>query len=341
MHKVWASEAGQNCVKDPFGRMRTVLVTGATGFVGRQLCGFLQDRGYGVRCAVRHLDESATLPNEIELVGEINSSTNWDRALQGVDSIIHLAARVHVLNDSPHNESLYVESNAEGTRRLAEAAARAGIVRLVFLSSIKVNGEVSRESGFTPVDQPRPADAYGRSKWLAEQYLHEIAARTGIEVAIARAPLVYGPGVRANFLRLMRWVDRGLPLPLAAVENRRAMVSIWNLCDLLTNLVSNPRASQHVWLVSDPEQLSTPELIRRIASAMHRKPRLWPVPVPLLRMAAALAGKSGEIDRLCGSLAVDPGDSFRQLGWTPPMMIDEALARTVSWYLAEGAARGG
>jgi UDP-glucose 4-epimerase len=297
-------------------------------------------QGYGVRRAIRHVDEYAALTSETAVVGEIDSGTHWDRALQGVNSIIHLAARVHVMNESAHNESLYFETNAEGTRRLAEAAARAGVGRLVFLSSIKVNGEVSGDSGFTPLDDPKPVDAYGRSKLLAEQYLKEIAVRTGLEIAIARAPVVYGPGVRANFLRLMRCVDRGWPLPLASVKNRRAMVSIWNLCDLLTNLVANPRASQHVWLVSDQEQLSTPELIRRVAVAMHRKAHLWTVPAHVLRLAAALAGKSAECDRLCGSLAVNPGDSFRQLGWSPPMTVDEAMARTVSWYLDEYTARG-
>jgi len=320
--------------------MSTVLVTGASGFVGKQLCGLLESNGYCVRRVTRQPAGSETSTGGSVVVGEIGSATEWECALQGVEVVIHLAARVHVLKDSGNHESAYLESNSMGTLRLAEAAAQAGIGRLIFLSSIKVNGEDSGNGRFTPIDHPHPGDAYGRSKWLAEQYLREVAARTGMDVAIVRSPLVYGPGVRANFLRLLRWVDRGLPLPLGSVENRRTLVSIWNLCDLLVNLVSNSRASEHVWLVSDPEQLSTPELIRRMASAMHRKPHLWRVPVPLLRAVAAIAGRSAEIDRLCGSLRVDPLDSFNQLAWIPPMTVDEAMARTVSWYFTAGAANG-
>ncbi|MEP7311061.1 MAG: NAD-dependent epimerase/dehydratase family protein [Pseudomonadota bacterium] len=313
---------------------KRVLVTGATGFVGTQLCTVLEASGCKVRRAVRY-PATSTSPQDTTVVGEIDSNTRWEQALRGIDSIVHLAARVHVLNDSPLNEHAYIESNAQGTRRLAEAAAGAGIGRMVFLSSIKVNGEESGVASFTSADAPRPVDAYGRSKLLAENYLRETADRAGMEAVIVRAPLVYGPGVRANFLRLMRWIDRGIPLPFGSVHNRRSLVSIWNLCDLLTNLVTNPRATGQVWLACDGEQLSTPDLIRRIAAAMQRKAHLWRVPVPILRAAAALAGKSAEINRLCGSLTIDPRDAFTQLGWAPPMPMDEALARTVTWYLAE------
>lgn len=317
-----------------------ILVTGATGFVGRRLCAELAQRGDLVRAALRTDRPLPAYIAEQAVVGDIAGTTRWKAALEGVDAVIHLAARAHILNDAPENAHLYVETNTRGTECLAEAAAQAGVSRFLFLSSVKVNGEDSAQRAYTARDEPHPADAYGTSKWLAEKSLRAVAAKTGMQAAIVRSPLVYGPGVRANFYRLMRWVDAQWPLPFGAIKNRRSLVGVWNLCDLLMNLLSNPAAPDGTWMVSDGEDLSTPELIRRIGRAMNRRSLLPPVPVGLLNICACLAGRKAEIARLCGSLAVDIVPTREELGWSPPVSADEALARTVSWYLSDGAARG-
>jgi UDP-glucose 4-epimerase len=240
---------------------------------------------------------------------------------------------MHDLSSSSH---LYMETNAYGTRCLAEAAARAGVRRFVFLSTVKVNGERTVGRAYTATDDPRPMDSYGTSKWLGEKSVFEVAARTGMEATVVRSPLVYGPGVRANFLRLLRWVDGQRPLPLAAVENRRSLVSVWNLCDLLGHLLRCPEAPGRLWMVSDGEDLSTPELVRRIGRAMNRRVRLIAVPTSLLRSCGRLLRREAEIARLCGSLTVDVERTRRELAWNPPVTVDEALARTVAWYLCRG-----
>jgi nucleoside-diphosphate-sugar epimerase len=252
--------------------------------------------------------------------------------------VLHAAARAHVLADSPENADKYVESNTRGTTRLAEQAALAGVRRMVFLSSVKVNGEDSGSGRYRADDPPAPIDMYGRSKALAEEGLRLIAARTGLQVACVRSPLIYGPGVRANFRRLLEWVDAQRPLPLGAVKNRRSLVSVWNLCSLLTHALAHPAASG-TWMVSDGEDVSTPELVRRLAAAMHRRVPLVPIPVTLLSLAGAVLGKQAEIKRLCSSLAVDMTVTCERLEWTPPLSMDEALARTVRWYLAELSSR--
>lgn len=319
--------------------MTRVLVTGANGFVGRVLCEILTQAAFTVRAAVRTPRPLVAGIAESVAVGDIGVATDWQAALLGVDCVIHAAARAHILHDEAAGSDLYFETNERGTQRLADAAARARVRRFVYLSSVKVNGEETSEKAYTSTDDPHPLDAYGVSKWRAEQQLARLAARTGMEVVIVRSPLVYGPRVRANFLRLMRWVDRGLPLPLGAVANRRSLVSIWNLCDLLAHVLIHPRAPGHTWMVSDGEDLSTPDLIRRIGSAMGRRVRLIPVPVGLLQSFARLVGRRAEIARLCGSLAIDITPARATLGWSPPVTLDVALERTVAWYLAEGRRR--
>lgn len=313
-----------------------VLVTGASGFVGRTLCRVLMDSGFRVRAAVRR---SGGVPDGIEQVaiGDIGSATDWTEALRGVDAVVHAAARAHIMNAQPSDFDLYYETNARGTARLAEAAASAGVRRFVYVSSIKVNGEERPVGAYRPTDTPNPQDPYGKSKWEGEQAL--LAAAGSMQAAIVRPPLVYGPGVRANFLRLMRWVDKEYPLPLASIQNRRSLVSVWNLCDLLVHLIQCPLADNQAWLVSDGEDLSTPELIRKIAAAMGRQPRLLPVPVALLQLAGTLAGKGAEISRLRGSLAVDIAATRERLGWSPRVSMHDALVRTVQWYLGEVRAR--
>jgi UDP-4-keto-D-QuiNAc 4-reductase len=318
--------------------MTRVLVTGATGFVGSVLCELLAQSGYVVRAALR---SERSLPGciaEKVVTGDIGAAADLGAALAGVDAVIHAAARTHVLHDSPRNAELYTQVNARGTVLLAQAAAQAGVRRFVYLSSVKVNGEETARA-YSADDEPCPQGAYGVSKWLGEKGLQEVASTTGLQAAIVRPPLVYGPGVGANFLRLLRWVDSGWPLPLGGISNRRSLVSVWNLCDLLARALTHPAAAGRVWMVSDGDDLSTVELIGRLATLMGRRVRLLPVPVGALRALAAVMGRAAEIDRLCGSLRVDITPTRRVLEWTPPVPLAEGLARTVGWYCTAAPGR--
>lgn len=307
-----------------------MLVTGATGFVGRALCVALTEHGLRVRGAVRTACAASESMPEIAIVGEIGSLTDWTAALDGVQLVLHLAARVHRPHDT--DDSAYEEVNARGTSRLAIAAARAGVARLVYLSSIKVNGEASGSRPFSATDEPRPEDSYAVSKWRGELALAAASQGSSMTYAIVRAPLVYGPGVRANFLRLMRWVDRGAPLPFARVRNLRSLVSLWNLVDALIRIAEHPAAADRVWMVSDGMDLSTPDLIDALGLALGRPARLLPVPVPLLRLIGVLVGQRQELERLCNSLALDISPTCSLIGWRPTVTVDEGLARTVAWY---------
>jgi len=319
----------------PTSTMTRVLVTGASGFVGRSLCLALADAGYTVRAALRTDRAVPAVVAEKVIVGEIGRHTDWTAALANVELVIHTAARAHVFGEGATRGNLYEETNAHGTGRLAEMASTHGIRRLVYLSSVKVNGEETTTHPFTPDDLPHPQDAYGSSKWLGEKLLRDVAMRNKLEFAVLRSPLVYGPGVRANFLRLMNWVDKGFPLPLGAVNNRRSLVSVWNLCDLLIHLLRHPGAAGHTWMASDGEDLSTPQLIRSIGKAMNKRVSLIPVPVALLRLGSLVLGRAAEINRLCGSLVVDIGRTRQDLAWNPVMTVEDALARTVAWYTEE------
>jgi len=314
-----------------------VLVTGATGFVGRPLCEILTQLGYEVRAAVRSGRPLPAAVGESVVVGSIGANTSWDEALEGVDSVLHLAATAHIVHDASRHEQLYFDTNERGTRSLAEAAARHGVRRFLYLSSIKVNGEGSGDHAYSPSDPPSPQDAYGVSKWRGEQALQEVAGRSGLEAVIVRSPLVYGPGVRANFLRLMQWVERERPLPLGAVNNRRSIVYVRNLCDLLARLLSHPAAPRHTWMVADERDLSTPDLIRSIGKAMDRPVHLLKVPLPLLRLGGRLLNRAAEIDRLCGSLTVDSELTRRELRWSPPVSTADALEQTVNWFMSENS----
>ena len=315
---------------------KRVLVTGATGFVGRILCEALTQRGVRVRTATRAPCAVSESDAEICVVGEIGSSTQWDRALEGVDWVIHLAARVHVLKGKERNSAAFHEVNALGTGRLAAAAARSGVAQFVYLSSVKVNGEATLGAPYSASDQPRPADSYARSKWEGEIAVRDASLGSQMQYSVVRSPLVYGAGVRTNFLRLMRWIDRGIPLPFAAIENRRSLISVWNLADVLIRVAEHPAASGHVWMVSDGSDISTPDLVRALGRAMGRQVRLVSVPVRLLRLAGALGAGRAEIERLCGSLVVDASVTCSQLDWTPPVTQQEGVQQTVAWYLAEG-----
>lgn len=308
-----------------------VLVTGATGLVGRAVAERLLMDKRTVRIAVRNPDAKYH-EAEIANVGNIDENTDWTSALEGVDFVIHCAARTHVLRDNSADPlTAYREVNVQGTRRLAEQACEAGVRRLVFVSSIKVHGERTEPGApFTFSSPARPEDYYGQSKWEAEQALHDLATRTGLGVVIVRPPLVYGPQAKGNFARLVGLVEKGIPLPLGAVSNQRSLVALDNLVDLLIRCIDHPAAAGQTFLVSDGEDLSTPELTRRQARAMGRPVRLVPVPVGLLKAVGRLTGKSQEVERLVGSLQVDISHTQEILDWTPPVTVDEGLRRAVN-----------
>lgn len=313
-----------------------VLVTGASGFVGRRLVGSLLGAGQAVRAACRSPQTFAAgiCSAELSLVGDLDAATDWRQAVDGVDAIVHLAARVHVMQertDDPLAEFRRV--NVEGTLALARQAASAGVRRFVFVSSIKVNGEAtSLGLPFTADDVPAPSDAYGISKHEAETALMALSMQTGMEVVVIRPVLVYGPGVGANFRSMMRWLKKGIPLPLNAVDNRRSMVAVDNLVDLITLCLHHPAAVGQVFLASDGDDLSTPELLRRVARALGRRARLFSVPQGLLVFAANILGKGAVAQRLCGSLQADIAKNRRLLGWTPPVTVDGGLAITARHF---------
>lgn len=310
-----------------------VLVTGATGFVGRALCSQLARRGHEVRGSARAIARDA-VPAGVTMVavGAAGPTTDWTPAVEGVDAVVHLAGRVHILEDTAADAlAEYRRANVEGTRSLASAALRAGARRLVFLSSAKVHGERSVRP-FTELDAPHPEDAYAVSKLEAEEALKEVLAGGRTEWTILRPPLVYGPGVRANFLRLLRTVARGVPLPLAGIDNRRSLIYLGNLMDAIEGCLDEEGAGGRTWLVSDGEDLSTPELVRRLARALNRPAWLVPVPVRLLRLAGALSGKAGAVDRLVDSLQVDATAIRSALHWKPRYSVDQGLLETALWF---------
>lgn len=310
-----------------------ILVTGSTGFVGQRLCAVLREQGVVVREAVRRAGVAGA-GREVVVVGEIDDQTDWLRGVEGVTSIVHLAGRSHVMYEGEANPlAAYRRVNVAGTVRLAQQAAAAGVQRLVFVSSIKVNGEATTGRPFSETDSPAPLDPYGVSKHEAEQELMRISRETGMETVVVRPSLVYGPGVKGNFLNLLRWVHRGLPLPLSLCNNRRSLTGLDNLVDLLRLSATDARAAGHTFLASDGVDLSTPDLIRNLARALGVKPRLFPVPLAWLRFATRAAGRPGIYERLCGSLQVDIGNAKRILGWTPKVSIDDELTMTADWFL--------
>ncbi len=311
-----------------------VLVTGATGFVGRFLCPMLAARGHQVTAAVRQLpDVPVEGADSTCSFGDIGPDTDWSEVVSEIDAIMHLAARTHVLNEKgAESDALYHQVNVGGTTGLARAAAARGIQRFVFLSSIKALGERSGANALTESTPPVPEDAYGQTKLEAEKALQEIAAGTGMEVAILRPPLVYGPGVKANLLRLIKACNKRTPLPLGLVDNKRSLVYIGNLADALVCLLESKGLTAETFLVCDGEAISTPELVRRISAALDQSPRLIPCPVWLLRLAGVLTAKSETIDRLAESLEIDDSKIRRQLGWTPPFNMLQGLERTAAWF---------
>jgi nucleoside-diphosphate-sugar epimerase len=318
-----------------------VLVTGAGGFVGLRLCARLATEGYQVRAALRRVSAefAATAPAaEIVAVGDIGADTDWRKALEGVDIVVHLAARAHVMRDTASAPlAEYRRVNVAGSTRLAQAAAAAGARRLVYLSSIKVNGEATTGAPFHEDDAPAPLDAYGQSKWEAEQRLGEIAAQTGLVLSVLRPPLIYGPGVKGNLARLLDWIARGRLLPLGSIANRRSLIYLENLIDAILAVMRHP-APGRTYLVCDARDLSTPQLIRALARGLDRPPRLCPCPPSLLRLAGACTGQRAEIDRLLGSLQIDTSKITAELGWRPTRDPEQGLILTAkAWRTTLGS----
>ncbi|HUX91549.1 MAG TPA: SDR family oxidoreductase [Gallionellaceae bacterium] len=327
-----------------------ILISGASGFVGQAVCTQAERQGWAIRAALRKPGE---LPDGVEpvVVGEISGVTDWTSALRDVDVVIHLAARVHVMCENAENPlEEFRKVNVAGTEHLARSAAASGVKRLVFVSSIKVNGEgtfpvssslkkippspstakcETLKPVFSDTDEANPQDPYGVSKWEAEQVLQRVAAETGLEVVIVRPPLIYGAGVKGNFAQMLKVLAKGIPLPLASVCNLRSLVFIGNFVDALLTCATHPAASGQTYLVSDGEDVSTPDLLRQLGAAMGCPARLLPCPPALLRLAGRLFGKSDQIDRLLGSLQVDGSKIRRELGWQPPFSLQEGLRLTV------------
>lgn len=304
--------------------MHNVLVTGASGFVGRAVGTAIEQRGWHVRRASRNGGDGCLA------MGEIDGRTDWSSALAGCDAVVHLAARVHMMGRAEAADTAaFMTTNRDATIKLAEDAARAGVKRLVFMSTVKVNGE-GRALPYRADEPPAPEGAYAVSKWQAEQGLHEVAARTGLEVVIIRPPLVYGPGVKGNFRSLINLVRRGVPLPLGSVRNRRSLVGVTNLASAVCAALEHPAAAGRTYLVSDQDDLSVPDLIRAIARAAEVPARLVPfLPAPL-RLVSAMVGRQQSFQQVAGSLTVDSSAISRELGWRPVRSVDEELAETLA-----------
>jgi UDP-glucose 4-epimerase len=313
--------------------MPNILVTGANGFIGKSLCDFLVETDVNVFACVRDSKKDTRDKNiSIISVGNIDRNTQWSHALEGVSVVVHLAARVHVMDKKQTNcpLDLYRELNVKGTENLAIQAAKSGVKRFVYISSIKVNGEQS-STPFYADDPVKPNDPYAISKWEAEQKLTEISAATGMGIVIIRPPLVYGPDVKGNFLRLMQWIDKGFPIPLANINNKRSLVNVDNLCDLVKLCIEHPNASGQVFLVSDARDLSSSELITIIAKQKQKPSRLVPVPVWLLNFVGRILDKSQEIERLCSSLQVNIQKNKDLLNWSPPWSVEDGVRKAVEY----------
>ena len=272
---------------------------------------------------------------EARVIGDIGADPPWHDVLPGVEIVIHLAALVHQMGQVTPSPDEYRRVNATATRQLAEACARHGVRRMVFLSSVKVNGECTPSKPFTEEDAPEPLDPYGASKLEAEQGLAAVGKTTGLETVVVRPPLVYGPGVRANFRRLMGVVAKVRPLIVPGLKSKRSMIALANLADVLTVCAEDPRAANQVFLVSDNEDVTVSDLMRRLAHAMNRKILILPASEGLLRLAAKVLGKEQEVRRLVDPLQVSPNKAMRLLKWSPPVDMKAGLAETVKWYRAQ------
>lgn len=311
-----------------------VFLTGASGFVGSAVLRRLLAEGMPTVATLR--GNSPSLPAAVQAVRfeSFDEASQWGEALRGCDTVVHCAARVHVMNDTEADPlAAFRRVNVHGTLNLARQAVAAGVRRFIFVSSIKVNGEgTAAGQPYTADDRPQPQDPYGISKMEAEAELQALAKESGLEVVIIRPVLVYGPGVKANFEAMMRWLNKGVPLPFGAIDNRRSLVALDNLVDLIVTCVDHPAAANQVFLVSDGEDLSTTALLRRMGQALGVPPRLLPIPAWVLSGGASLLGRTALSKRLCGSLQVDIEKTRRVLSWQPPVSVDAALRATAQHF---------
>jgi nucleoside-diphosphate-sugar epimerase len=313
-----------------------VVIVGAGGFIGRALVARLAERGAAVSAVVRR---TVAVPRGVSLhaIGDITAATDWSPLLRDARAVVHLASCAHA---PPGADQGWIERDAAAAVQLARAAGRAGVERLVLLSSIKVLGEATDGVPFRAGRPVAPEDAYGFAKWCIEEAMRTAVAAAGPALTVIRPPLVYGPGVKANFHALLRLVDRAPPLPFASIANRRSLVFLDNLVDLIETALAHPAARDGTFLLRDAEEISTPDLVRRIARALHRPARLFPCPPSLLRLAARAVGRRAAADRLLGSLSIDDSATRDQLGWRPRIALDDGLAATCRWYRGElGGAR--
>lgn len=316
-----------------------LLVTGASGFVGSAVCRAIMSSNHECVASARNIQASVVRADQVVATGDMTATTQWQEALSDVDVVIHCAARVHVMHDRSGDPLAEFRAvNVDGTLNLARQAAAAGVKRLIYISSIKVNGEFTQTGNpFQADDAPAPSDAYGISKMEAEQGLKRIAQEAGLEMVIIRPPLVYGRGVKGNFASMMTLVDRSLPLPLGAIHNKRTLIGVDNLVDLIMTCLDHPNAANQVFLAGDDEDISTTQLLKRLAAAMGRPSRLIPVPATLLKLCATLLGKADMAQRLLGSLQLDTRKTRELLGWSPPISLDEGLRRCVDGIWGAGA----
>ena len=315
--------------------MTSILVTGATGFVGHHLCNALLDSSLHIKAAVRSLPENpANLSIEWVVIPTINADTDWREALEGVEVVIHLAARAHIMHETAQDVlQAFRTINTEGSQNLARQAASFGVKRFIFVSTIKVLGEQSGLMALNADSPVNPQDPYGLSKFEAEQALQQCAKASGMEFVIIRPPLLYGAGVKGNFLRLMQWLQRGIPLPLAKINNQRSMVYVENLCDLIRICITHPQAANQILLITDREDFSTSELLIRLATALGKKARLWWLPRKALEIPARWFGKEAEVQRLFDSLQVDASETYRLLSWQPPFSAEQGLVKTAQAFI--------
>jgi nucleoside-diphosphate-sugar epimerase len=314
-----------------------ILVSGANGFIGRALCEKLIADGQPVIGAVRTDMATGRLPVGIErlTIGNIGTYTQWSAALSGVDCVIHLAARAHMLEAGESDAiTAYRQVNVAGTQSLAHTAADMGVRRFIYMSSVKVNGN-GKPDPYNEHDRPMPADPYGISKYEAEQVLQEISGSTGLELVVLRPPLVYGPHVKANFLQLLNLVARGIPLPLASVKNKRSLISMTNLIDALLTCIKHPKAAGQTYLVSDGSDISVSDLVKKIALALGKTSHVFPFPIALLRLLAKIIGRTDTVNRILDSLTVNSSKIRSDLDWIPPFTMEDGLKETAKWYLKE------
>jgi len=315
--------------------MKKVLVTGATGFVGRHLCNSLFSNGYIVTGTIRSSEKVLPPGNyDLRIIGDIGTDIDWASALRDIDYVVHLAARVHIMSDPAEDPlSEFRRVNSWGSANLAESAVAAGVKRLIYVSTIKVLGEKTDGQAFCHTDMAAPCDPYAVSKLEAEEALKDIANDKGLEIVILRPPLIYGPGVGGNFLRILGLVSRGIPLPLGMIRNSRRMLAVSNLCDVIRISLEHPDAARRTFLLADGEDTSTPGLFRMIGDVMDKPVRLLPVPEQLLRFGGKILGRSNDVARLCDSLQIDIDETKRVLDWSPGTSLEDGIRSVVQWYL--------